>query len=139
MENSGMESPKPKIMKKTIKKILFVFIGLVVLIVGFTIYWQFYFTFSDGYRSGLLQKFSRKGTMFKTYEGEMILSSVASGSNTALASEKFLFSVTDDAVVSKLNSMQGEYVTVSYKEKNSTLWWRGESVYIVDGVEIKKK
>ena len=63
---------------------------IILFLAGF-IYWKYAFTYSTGYRSGLLQKFSYKGTMFKTYEGEMILSSIRSNNNTTLASEKFLF------------------------------------------------
>ncbi|MFN5136170.1 MAG: hypothetical protein ACK5DG_12715, partial [Chitinophagaceae bacterium] len=67
-------------------------IVLILFLVGF-VYYKYYFTYTTGYRSGLLQKFSYKGTIFKTYEGEMILSSIRSNTNVALASEKFLFSV----------------------------------------------
>ena len=139
MENSTMGSSKQRDIKKIIKKVLYAVVVVAVLTVGFTIYWQFYFTYSDGYRSGLLQKFSRKGNMFKTYEGEMILSNVSSNANNVLVPEKFTFSVSDKKIVPRLDSLQGEYVTVRYKQKNSTLWWRGESVYIVVGVEAKKK
>ena len=134
-----MGSSKQRDIKKIIKKVLFGAVAVAVLTVGFTIYWQFYFTYSDGYRSGLLQKFSRKGNMFKTYEGEMILSNVSSNANNVLVPEKFTFSVSDKKIVPRLDSLQGEYVTVRYKQKNSTLWWRGESVYIVVGVDAKKK
>jgi len=119
-------------MKKVILWIAFI---LVIVIVAFT-YWKYGFTYSDGYRAGLLQKFSRKGTIFKTYEGEMILSSVQSNTNTALASEKFFFSVEDENVAKKLEDVQGEHVVVHYKEKNGTLMWRGDSPYLVDSVRI---
>ena len=81
-----------------------------------------------------LQKFSKKGNLFKTYEGEMILSSVRGTNNVPLASEKFFFSVTDDNVANKLMNMQGQYITVHYEEKNGALSWRGDTKYIVDSV-----
>ncbi len=77
------------------RKYLFRIIILTVIILGLFIYWKYAFTYSEGYRAGLLQKFSHKGAMFKTYEGEMILSSVQSSANVTIASEKFLFSVTE--------------------------------------------
>jgi hypothetical protein len=107
----------------------------IVLIVAFG-FFKYGFTFSKGYRAGLLQKFSEKGVVFKTYEGEMILSSVQSTANVALASEKFLFSVTDDAVARQMEQIQGKYVVVHYKEKNGALPWQGESIYIVDSVRV---
>ncbi len=120
------------------KVVLWIFFILVLIIVAFS-YWKYSFTYSDGYRAGLLQKFSRKGTIFKTYEGEMILSSVQSSSNIALASEKFFFSVTDENVAKKLEKLQGEHVVVHYKEKNSALMWRGDSPYLVDSVRVNTK
>jgi len=113
-------------------------ITLLVLFLGlfFFIWWRYYYTYSDGNRYGLLQKFSRRGTMFKTYEGELILSSVKSNVNTPIASEKFFFSVTEEAVAQKLNNLQGHNITVHYEEKNSPAFWRGDSPYIVDSVKI---
>jgi len=84
-----------------------------------------------------LQKFSHKGNVFKTYEGEMVLSSVRSNNNVPLASEKFFFSVTKDGVANQLMNLQGKYVTVHYKEKKGTLSWRGDSPYIVDSVKVE--
>ena len=77
------------------KKVLKWFLYLVVLIGCILIYWKYFYTYSEGYRAGLLQKFSHKGVIFKTYEGEMILSSVSSNRDVAIASEKFLFTVTN--------------------------------------------
>lgn len=107
----------------------------VVVIVAFG-YFKYAFTYSKGYRAGLLQKFSEKGVLFKTYEGEIILSSVQSNANVAIASEKFLFSVEDKAVANQMERNQGKHVVVHYKEKNGTLPWRGDSHYIVDSVRV---
>ena len=116
--------------KKFLKRLLIV----LVLIVGFTIYWRYFYTYSEGYRAGLLQKFSSRGVVFKTYEGELIMSSVQSNTNVAIASEKFLFSVTDESVARKIERMQGEQVVVHYTEKKGKLPWRGDSPYVVDSI-----
>jgi hypothetical protein len=121
------------------RKYLVRIIILVILVMGMIGYWKYFFTYSDGYRAGLLQKFSHKGTMFKTYEGEMILSSVQSSANVAIASEKFLFSVTDKTLADQLDKMQGDNIVVHYHQKNSTLPWRGESPYLVDSVKVKRE
>src|SRR5512136_1555330 len=118
------------------KKYVSWIILIVIIILASFIYWKYIFTYSDGYRAGLLQKFSRKGNVFKTYEGEMILSSVRSNLNVALASEKFLFSVKDKTVAGKLDQIQGQFIIVHYKEKNGVLPWRGETTYLVDSVKI---
>jgi len=121
-------------MKKYLTRALLI----IVLLIGSFFYWKYFFTYSEGYRAGLLQKFSSKGTLFKTYEGEIILSSVQTTTNMAIASEKFYFSVTDEDIARKIEKLQGESVVVHYTEKNGTLPWNGESPYIVDSVVIRK-
>ena len=117
-------------MRKYLVRVLLV----VILLIGSLVYWKYCFTYSEGYRAGLLQKFSSKGSLFKTYEGELILSSVQTNTNMAIASEKFFFSVTDEAVARKIEKLQGDRVVVHYTQKNSTLPWRGETPYLVDSV-----
>jgi hypothetical protein len=124
---------------RTMKKTLYIILFLAVLIIAGFVYWSYYYTFSDGSRAGLLQKFSRKGNVFKTYEGEMILSSVQSNANVPLASEKFFFSVSKKDVAQKLSDLQGEFIVVYYKEKKGTLPWRGESTYVVDSVAVRER
>lgn len=121
--------------KRKAKKILFLFITLTVLFTAVFIYWKYFYTYSEGYRAGLLQKFSHKGNIFKTYEGEMILSSVTSNTNIAIASEKFLFSVTNKVLAQQLDTIQGQMVIVHYKQKNGVLSWHGDSKYLVDTVK----
>jgi hypothetical protein len=120
--------------KKFFKWLLFL---LVIFLAGF-VYWKYFFTYSEGYRAGLLQKFSNKGAIFKTYEGEMILSSVASSRDIALASEKFLFTVTNHKLIRSFDTLQGEMVIVHYRQKNGAVFWRGDSPYLVDSVQVKR-
>lgn len=101
-------------------------------------YFKYFYTYSEGYRAGLLQKFSNKGVFFKTYEGELILSSVASTSNVAIASEKFLFSVLKRDVSLKYDTLQGRNVIVHYIEKKGAVPWRGDSRYLVDSIALRK-
>jgi len=118
------------------KKFAFIFTLVIILLLGSFIYWKYSFTYSEGYRAGLLQKVSLKGTFFKTYEGEIILSSIESRANVAIASEKFYFSVVDKEVALQLEKIQGGSVIVHYREKNGVLPWRGESTYLVDSVKV---
>ncbi len=114
-----------------------IFMIVLFLFLAVFIYWRYFFTYSNGNRYGLLQKFSHKGNLFKTYEGEMILSSVRSNNNVPLASEKFFFSVTNKNVASQLMNVQGKFLTVHYKEKKGTLSFRGDSKYIVDSIKVE--
>ncbi|MFZ9386782.1 MAG: hypothetical protein ACO25B_02780 [Chitinophagaceae bacterium] len=115
------------------------FIIILILLLAGLVYWKYFFTYSEGYRTGLLQKFSRKGTLFKTYEGELILSSIRSQEKVALASEKFFFSVPDEKTAKKLESLQGHFITVRYRMKNGILPWRGDSPYLVDSVKTESQ
>ncbi len=135
--NGTAPATKPgSVIKRKIKKILYIALAILVLFIGIWIYWSYFFTYSEGYRAGMLQKFSHKGTIFKTYEGEMVLSSVESNKNVALASEKFLFSVKDESIALQLDSLQGKSVVVHYTQKNNPLPWRGESEYLVDHAKL---
>jgi len=124
---------------KGMKKIFLYLVLFIILFLSVFIYWNYYYTYSDGSRAGLLQKFSRKGNLFKTYEGEMILSSVQSNANVPLASEKFFFSVSNSQVANKISAMQGEFIVVHYREMKGTLPWRGESAYVVDSVSVSQR
>jgi hypothetical protein len=118
------------------KKFLYWSLAILIIVLGMFIYWKYSFTYSEGNRSGLLQKFSYKGTIFKTFEGELILSSVKSNQDVSLASEKFFFSVPGKELADQLLKLEGTVLVLHYKEKNGVLPWRGETVYLVDSVTV---
>jgi hypothetical protein len=122
-------------MKSKLKKAMIWAGVIILLILAWMVYWNYYNTYSEGNRAGILQKFSKKGNVFKTYEGELIMSSIASTSNTTIASEKFFFSVKDDNIAKKLFEMEGKHVTLHYLQKRHHLAWTGETDYFVDGVK----
>jgi hypothetical protein len=127
--------------KKKLRKTLYLISFLIILFLTVFIYWKYFYTYSEGYRAGLLQKFTHKGNIFKTYEGELILSSVAGstagGTNMVIASEKFFFSVTDEDLANNLDTLQGKNVIVHYKQKNGALVWNGDTPYYVDSVRLR--
>jgi len=138
----GTETTIPKssrwagAVKKT-KRILNRLLAILVIFLAIFVYFKYFYTYSEGYRAGLLQKFSNKGLLFKTYEGELILSSVASTANVALASEKFIFSVTKQNMDIKFDTLQGKNVIVHYIEKKGAVPWRGDSRYLVDSIAVR--
>jgi hypothetical protein len=115
-----------------LRKIIFIFITTILL--GVTCYFTFlyYATLSEGVRSGELIKISRKGVLFKTYEGE--LSQGISGARI------FTFSVLDgDAkAIEQLNELQGQYVKLTYIERYRTFPWWGDTRYFITNVEKEK-
>src|SRR5882757_3251737 len=123
----AQQQPQPKKKASGFKKFMRWLIVILILILGLSFYWKYFYTYSDGYRSGLLQKLSHRGNMIKTYEGELVLSSVASTSNVALASEKFYFSVPSDSIAKVLQGYEGKQVRLHYQQKNGHLFWRGDT------------
>ncbi|MFO7370222.1 MAG: hypothetical protein R6X09_08140 [Bacteroidales bacterium] len=123
--------------KRKARKILYLVSFFIVILLAAVVYYRYFYTYSEGYRAGLLQKFSRKGAIFKTYEGELILSSVAGRSDVVIASEKFFFSVTDPDLAANLDTLQGRNVIVRYKQRIAPLIWRGDTPYYVDSVRAR--
>ena len=106
------------------------FILVIVAIIALAIYWFYFNVKSNGDRKGVLIKFSHKGNIFKTDEGEMWL-----GCRQTVNAEKYFFSVTNDSVAAILKNLQDECLQLEYKEYRAKLPWRGESKYIVYGVK----
>ncbi|MFN8252296.1 MAG: hypothetical protein U0V75_10470 [Ferruginibacter sp.] len=107
---------------------------ILLAILGVFIYWKYYFTYSNGLQSGKMQKISRRGNVFKTWEGYLLIS-VSTDNNLSLITKEFPFSVTSDSIAHVLENYDGKKVRVRYKQKNGTLPWRGDSEYIVYQVE----
>jgi hypothetical protein len=127
----------PNVVKKKRGFGKFIFItSLISILVGsLLVYWFCYNVYSSGERSGTFMKLSNKGNIFKTNEGEIQLGVVSQGGMAGITTEKFYFSVENNAIVDTLNSNQGKRITVDYKEYRRSLPWRGESTYIVTGVK----
>ena len=94
-----------------IKNIVIAVVALLLLAVAwfaFALNWSY----SSGERAGWVQKFSHKGWICKTWEGELALVSLP-GSTV----EKFFFTVHDDALAHKLSAAMGKRVSLHYEEK----------------------
>lgn len=93
-------------------------------------------TYSEGARSGVLIKISKKGYLFKTYEGELALSGVG-GYIVQPGSQGNVwnFSVKNRETYEKLQTFEGRSVSLQYKQKLRTFFWQGETEYLVYDVE----
>lgn len=107
---------------------------ILALLAGFC-YFKFWWVFSDGTKTGELNSLTYTGYIFKTYEGEIILTGYGNkNSNGTVQSKNFKFSVADKEVAEQLIHLTGHRVTVHYKEYKGTLPWRGYERSIVDTV-----
>ena len=111
------------------KKTLFYILGGIFFL--FMAYFAFisFVPYSEGTRSGELIKFSHKGVVFKTWEGE-----VSQGISGA---QIFQFSVLDSKkdVIEKLQENEGNYVKLTYVERYSTFFFWGDTKYFITNVE----
>lgn len=112
--------------------------ALILSGVGF-VYFRYYFVFGSGVKTGTLNYVVHKGYVFKTYEGEMILSGVSSKTPGTIQSNQFLFSVENEDVAKKLERMGGMEVELQYKEYLGALPWRGYSKFVVDSILSERR
>ncbi|MDK2742163.1 MAG: hypothetical protein H8K03_10330 [Nitrospira sp.] len=104
------------------------FVGAAYLTVAFN------WTYSDGSRAGYIQKFSKKGWLCKSYEGELAMTTVP-----GTAPVLWQFTIWDDKVATQLSAVMGKRVILHYKEYRyipTTCF--GETTYFVDQVEIQE-
>ena len=120
---------------------LFWLIGIVL--VGFIIYAALivYYPYSEGTRTGVLQKLSHKGYVIKTWEGELQMRGIMTGQDPNqmnMGGNIWQFSVGrgEDAVIQALQAAEakGARVTLNYTQYSKQFSWRGETVYFVTKV-----
>ncbi len=130
-----MDPSKPKPVPRwttwLFRRFLIVLGALVLL---FTVYTWFVLTWSyaEGERSGWVQKFSKKGWLVKTWEGELALVTMPGA-----IPEKFYFTVRDDSVAARVNAIMGKRVVLHYRQHvgvPTTMF--GETGYFVDDVKL---
>ncbi len=107
---------------------------ILLLLVGLGIYYAYtQYTYSEGTRAGILMKYSTKGYVFKTHEGQLNLGGVSAQGNT-LVNNFWDFSVRDEKVSKQLESLEGRKVQLHYKQIIHQFKWQGETPYFVDKV-----
>ena len=106
-------------------------IGALLLIALYTMF-MLWWSYSEGERAGVLQKFSKRGWVCKTWEGELAMYVVG-----GVAPQIWNFSVRDDAVAEQLHAAVGQQVRLHYSEHPGLPTnCFGETDYFVQSVEI---
>ncbi|HEA30643.1 MAG TPA: 6-phosphogluconate dehydrogenase [Leeuwenhoekiella sp.] len=111
-------------MKKTL---IFIIGGIVILFVLFFSF-VYFVPYSEGTRAGELIKFSHKGVLIKTWEGQI--------SQGISGAQIFDFTVLDQEpeVIEKLQEYQGSYVKITYIERFTTFFFWGDTKYFITEV-----
>ena len=126
------ETPRRGLKRKT--KLVLLALVLTPIAV-FTLYtWSaLTWNYSEGQRAGIVQKFSQKGWICKTYEGELAMTSVP-----GVMPLLWDFSVRDDAVAQQLRDAIGKHVALHYTEhRGIPTDCFGETNYFVDSVTVR--
>jgi hypothetical protein len=114
-----------------IKILVAVILAAIVVLAGMT-WLSLHWSYSDGERAGYVQKFSRKGWLCKTWEGEIAMVTMP-----GTVSEKFYFTVPDDAVASQINANVGKRVALHYEQhKWIPTSCFGDTEFFVTGVRV---
>jgi hypothetical protein len=111
---------------------LFLFLFLLVVAGGIVLYvWStLHFSYADGERAGFVNKFSRKGWICKTWEGELTMVT-----SPGIPSQPFPFTVRDPKVADQITRNTGQRVALHYEQhKGVPTSCFGETEYFVTGV-----
>ena len=111
------------------KKILFIILGSLIALYLLYFAFVYFVPYSEGTRAGELIKFSHKGVIAKTWEGEI--------SQGISGAQIFSLSVLDKEadVIAKLKEYQGRYVKITYIERYGTFFFWGDTKYFITEVE----
>ena len=90
-----------------------------------------HWSYSSGERAGYIQKFSKKGWLCKTWEGEQ----VRTISTLPTPYEKFLFTVRDASVADLINQHIGQKVVLQYEQHIGLPSCLGETEHFIVGVK----
>ena len=89
------------------------------------------FSYSRGERAGYLQKFSQKGWLCKTWEGEIAMANLP-----GTMPQIFPFSVRNDSIAGILNGLSGQRVNITYEQhKGVPTNCFGETEYFIIGAQ----
>ncbi|MFV0565081.1 MAG: 6-phosphogluconate dehydrogenase [Flavobacteriaceae bacterium] len=107
---------------------------IILTVIGAGYFCFIYFVpYSEGIRAGELIKFSKKGFIIKTWEGQL--------SQGVSDEQQFQFSVEDKdkAIIADLEKYQGRFVKLTYFERYRGFFWLGDTKYFVTKVEEDKE
>jgi hypothetical protein len=125
-------APPPARRLPKLRTVLLLAVLIPVVLLSIYTWLALHWDYSNGYRSGLLQKFSQKGWICKTDEGELWQSVVAN-----VAPNIWYFTVRDANIKQALDTLVGRNVRLHYTEHRGVpTSCFGDTNYYVDGVTV---
>lgn len=117
-------------------KRLFLMIFGILVVGGLLFIWVAGWTFSEGTRAGELIKVSKKGVVFKTFEGQLNLGGFQSSDNAGIVGNIWEFSTTQPEVYTRLQELEGKKIKLHYRQRYKPMPWQGKTDYFVHKVEL---
>jgi len=121
------------------RKFLIIFVSALMFVIMGAFLITFYYNFSTGDRAGRVMKFSKKGYVVKTWEGQLFLGGIGGGDGGDMNSTNWSFSVYpgDDDVRKEIQDAmdKGYRVKLKYEQKLFKFSWRGDTEYFIVDVE----
>ena len=112
-------------------KILSAVVGIPILVMAAWFAITMNWAYSRGERAGFIQKFSQKGWLCKTWEGEIAMVNMPGASQ-----ERFSFTVRTDSVAREITRLMGSRVALDYEEHRGVpTSCFGDTQYYVTGVK----
>jgi hypothetical protein len=125
--------------KSTTRKVVKILL-ITIVVVGIAIFSFYYWgVYDEGVRAGNVLRISKKGMIFKTYEGQLNLQTFGAlkGANPIMESFDFSVESGDEQVIKDLQevALSGERVNLHYIKRYKTFPWRGDTKYFITRVE----
>jgi len=124
------------------KKALLIFFLILVGGGALSFSYLYYGSYSEGTRKGYLMKLSKKGYVFKTWEGQLDIGGLSAGGAAGnVPTSVWEFSIDDhqqDVILElqkELESNERNQVQLTYEEKLVKFSWRGDTQYFITGVK----
>jgi hypothetical protein len=134
--SSSLKNTFSNILMKVLKLLI------VIIVLGAVSAWGLtQFAYSEGERAGVVSKFSRKGYVFKTYEGELNVGAQGQVSNMNQNIWAFtLQNSNDTAIINNLEDamLYGKRVRLHYEQRIFKFFWMGDSEFFVTKVDVAK-
>jgi hypothetical protein len=134
--NAGAITDAPEPPRRRRRKWPWILVGMFLVVpaliivawTAITLTWDY----ASGTRAGYVQKFSKKGWLCKTWEGEIAMVNVPGAMQ-----ERFAFTVRSDSVAALINKAQGQRVVIQYDQhRGIPTSCFGETQYFVKGVRV---
>jgi hypothetical protein len=117
---------------RSVIAVVFGVLAVIILLIAAYTWLSLTWSYSDGERAGFVQKFSKKGWICKTWEGELLLATVPGA-----IPEKFEFTVRDDSVASQLLANMGKRMVLTYSQhKGVPSSCFGDTEYFIEKMQV---